>query len=216
MSKVNALNIELLDRLMADAAPVRQVGGKPFMLRLLAGTLAALAIVVFGAGLREDLARAAFTPIFSWKLVSMLAIAVAGLVLLHRSGRPGASTRWLAMLPAATAAVMLLGPIAYLAMTAPSQLLDIRASFGPTCLAITSLAAVPVWLAIMSWLKIAAPTDLGRASWAAGISSASVAASGFVLHCPHDSVAYVVLWYGLAIVGIASLTRIVLPRFIRW
>lgn len=215
MTKVS-LDDDFLDRLATDAGPVVRTGGTPFAVSLAVGASASAAVIVLLAGLRSDLAAAAVTPIFLWKLLSMTAIAASSLLLLHRAGRPGAIIGGLAKLPLIVAGVLLLGLLAVVAVIAPDKATDIRLAYAPSCIAITSLATIPVWLASLHWLRAAAPTNLARASWAAGTASTAIAATLFVLHCPHDSVAYVVLWYGGTIAMIAGLTRLVLPHLIRW
>lgn len=213
---MSGVDTDFLDRLAAGATPVTRRGGFVFSMMIAIGALASAAIVMAASGLRDDIVAAPASPIFLWKLLSMLAIALAALVLLYRSGRPGAATRQLAWLPTGAASSLLLLPLLALAATEPAMASDIRMSSGIYCLWMTSLAAIPVWIAALAWLRMAAPTNLARASWAAGMASAAVAATAFALHCPHDVIPYVVLWYGGAIALVSALTRLVLPALIRW
>lgn len=209
------MSADFLDGLAADAAPVTP-SSLAFAIRIGCGALLSAAVIIGVSGVRSDFLTAPESPIFMWKFLSMLTIAIAALTLLYRAGRPGASTRRLAKLPVAIAVTTLLLPLLLLALIEPAQTRDIRAAAGFYCLRMTSLAAIPVWLSALSWLRTAAPTNLARASWAAGTASAAVAATSFVLHCPNDVIPYVTVWYGSAILGIAALTRLVLPRLIRW
>lgn len=217
MSKLAGVNEDLLDRLAANAAPVRRVDSRRFLALLTLATLASLAVIVGFPGTRADLASGLSNPMFLWKFGAMASVALLSVPMLLASGRPGAGKSRIE-LAAITGLIVFGAPFLFAMFTqAPSQTIngfDTTRGFG--CLKWTTLASLPVWLASIAWLRQSAPTNLVRASWSAGIASASVGGTCFALHCPYDDIAYVSVWYGAAILMIAAVTRIVLPRLIRW
>lgn len=217
MTDVGGVNDDLLDRLAASAAPVRRVDERQFMAFVgVAGLLSALTVLLF-IGPRADLGAVFMTPAFLWKFGAMALVAAVALPMLMASGRPGARPARVGRVVLATLATLGL-PLVYAVATQPmaESMRGLEATRGLACLGWTIIASVPVWLASLTWLRAAAPTNQERASWAAGLASAAVGASFFVLHCPYDDIVYVAVWYGTAIAGIAVVTRLVMPRLIRW
>jgi hypothetical protein len=95
---------ELIHLLAADATPVaRHRIEQRFALATLAGLVGAGMALMAWFGLRPDLAQAAALPMFWGKLMFAASLAVAGLALLRRMARPGAtlglSAWWLAVPP---------------------------------------------------------------------------------------------------------------------
>ncbi len=207
----------LLDRLAHDLTPVSRPGGSMFFVHIGIGALLSAMVILFIATPRPDLGLAIGTAAFLWKFLAMATIALCSLVLLRRSGRPGGSTTLPNRLTWGLGAGLLLLPLvgAYIAR-GNMVMADMSPDLAARCVLWVSVAALPVWFAALTWLRRAAPTDLDRASWAAGLSSASVGATFFTLHCPYDSIAYVSIAYGASIIAIAAVTRIILPRLIRW
>jgi hypothetical protein len=218
MSNLSMPDGALLDRLAADAVAVKPLGPGHFSALLAIAALVSGALVTGAGGLRSDLADVIGTLAFSWKAMATLAIGATAALLLYRSGRPGAATRhWLGA-TWLVAAIVLGGPLAYslLSMSGDVFMAQLHPESAAACAAFTVMAAIPVWIAALMWLARTAPTNLAQASWAAGLASGGLGAALFVLHCPYDQIPYVSVWYGLSIFGIAGLTRLVLPRLIRW
>jgi hypothetical protein len=215
--EVGGVNDDLLDRLAAGATPVRRVDQRQFLALVgIACLLSALTILLF-IGPRADLGAVLMAPVFLWKLGAMMLVAAVALPMLVAVGRPGAPPARIGRVVLATLATLGL-PLVYAVTTQPvaESMRGLEATRGLACLGWTIIACVPVWLASLVWLRTAAPTNHARASWAAGLVSAAVGASFFVLHCPYDDVVYVAVWYGAAIAGIAVVTRLVMPRLIHW
>ena len=79
-----------IDLLASQAEPVAARRVAPLMLRALAWGLAgAVAIMLAGYGLRHDFAQVVHLPMFWLKVGVPLVIALAGLLLVSRLGRPG-------------------------------------------------------------------------------------------------------------------------------
>jgi hypothetical protein len=215
---VSVVNDDFLDRLAAEAAPVRRVDARWFAAMVLAATAVSALIIGVGSGVRPDLPAVLATPVFLWKVGAMALVALVSLPLLAAAGRPGAGGQRLLPLAVALGTGLLGLPLIGAVMTQPAELsmqgLDMDRGLG--CLKWTVAASVPVWLASLAWLRRSAPTNLARAAWAAGIASASVAATLFVMHCPYDDIVYVSLWYGGSVAFVAGVTRLLLPPLIRW
>lgn len=212
----------LIDALVADLGAVRPRRW-PREAALIAG-LAAVELALFLAwrGARPDLDVAMVTPAFWWKLGSLAAIGtlatVAALVSLDpassSTGRLGLLWRLLGIaLPASLALGWLLdaGSAGRGAMIERLAWRD-----GLDCMVSVALLAVPVVVTLGLVLRRGATVQPGRTATAAGLAAAGLAAFVFAFSCDHDDPLYVAVWYGAALVGIAGLTRGLLPRLLRW
>jgi len=61
-----------------------------------------------------------------------------------------------------------------------------------------------------------APVSPERAGIVIGLASGSFGALAYSMHCPHNELVYVGLWYTLAIAITTLLGRLIVPRFVRW
>ncbi|MGB3723582.1 MAG: DUF1109 domain-containing protein [Pacificimonas sp.] len=212
------MSSDLLDRLAEDASPVRRANAALFIGVYAGGFVLSLLLVIVGMKVRPDLVQAGSSLIFAFKILAPGIVAAAGAILLLRAGQPGrtsiASAGQLAFLGCA----LFLVPLVTAFIAAPAAEADMmtNTTWMRDCLTGITMATFPTWAAALFWLRKSAPTRLERASWIAGLASAAAGTTAFALHCPYDSFAYVGTWYLAAILGIAALTRLVLPRFIRW
>lgn len=212
----------LIDALVADLGPVaprRWWREAAIVAAIGAGeTLLFLALV----GVRPDLAAAMTTPVFWWKTASLAVVATlataAALVSLDPAmTTAGRMTRlWRALwfaVPAALALGWLLD-----AGGAGTAALWRRLAWrdGVDCLLHVALLAGPAVVALGVLQRRGASVQPGRSATAAGLAAAGLGGFIFALGCEHDDPLYVAVWYGVAVVGIAGLTRAVLPRLLRW
>ncbi len=212
------MSSDLLDRLADDAAPVRRANAALFVCVYAAGFVLSLLFVIFAMKVRPDLMQVWGTLIFAFKLLASGIVAAGGAVLLLRAGQPGRAGFASAGQLAALGSLLFLVPLVIAFAAAPAAEAEVMANttWMRDCLTGITLATIPVWAASVFWLRKSAPTKIEQTSWIAGLASASAGTTAFALHCPYDSFTYVGLWYLAAILGIAALTRLVLPRFIRW
>jgi hypothetical protein len=155
---------------------------------------------------------------FLTKLLVTGALALPSAWLMWLSGRPGAQSGRGAHMVGLLALLLFAAPLA-LAFAFDAEVASrdaLRFDWAQFCVPIIALTTIPVWFASLSWLRRAAPVNAERASWLAGLASASTGALLFALHCPFDSLAYVAVWYFSSIIGLAALSRMIMPRFIRW
>jgi hypothetical protein len=81
---------DLISMLATGVAPVeRHVAAKRFGVALMFGAMGALAIVIFGYGVRHDIDILLHAPLFWAKLAWPTCLAVAALAAAVRLGRPG-------------------------------------------------------------------------------------------------------------------------------
>lgn len=73
------------------------------------------------------------------------------------------------------------------------------------------LGAVLTW-----WLRRGAPTSPERAGTVTGLAAGSLGALAYSMHCPHNDIVYIGLWYTLAIGATTIAGRLIVPRLVRW
>ena len=117
---------DLIAMLASGVAPVDpHAPRKRFQTALMWGILGAMAVMLSGYGVRQDLAQAAALPMFWVKLVFPLAMAIPAVLLTLRLSRPGMplGKAWMALpLPWLVVAAM---AIAILAKSSPEERLPL-------------------------------------------------------------------------------------------
>lgn len=208
----------VIDRLVEDLAPVRPRRAWRDALVLLAVAFAEAVLVAMVAQPRGDLAAAVGTPMFWWKMLSCLAIAVAGAAALILALDPAESPRRgrRLMLGAAFAAAAI-GAAGAVILASPDPLMRrLDMPEGMECLRDVLILSAPMLVAIVLLARRAAPTRPRAAATAAGVAAAGWATFVFAWTCPHSDPLYVVVWYGLAVAIVTGLARWVLPHLLRW
>lgn len=205
----------LIDDLTATMEPVR-----PLSFRRGAALLAVVAAITLAAGglilgFRPDIVRwrPDDTVLMSIGLFSILGLACAAAVV--RMARPGvgrASDGWrwalaaMLVLPAVAAIEALLFPAIRIGLGVESTICLVRG-----LIAAVASAAAATW-----WLRRGAPVRIETASWLVGLGAGSVGALTVAISCPDDALTHVGLMHGSIIVFAGGLSRMVLPRFLRW
>lgn len=212
----------LIEALVADLAAVnpRRWLREAAVLAALVGLEVALFLGL--QGVRPDLHLAMATPVFWWKSGSLAGIGllatIAALVSLDpavtTARRLGAVWRGLGL---AVAVALALGWLLDAGMSNSSPLWQRLAwRDGIDCLVTVGLLATPIAAILTLLLRRGATVNPERTAIAAGLAAAGCAAFIFAFCCDHDDPLYVAVWYGVAVVGIAGLTRSVLPNLLRW
>jgi hypothetical protein len=87
---------------------------------------------------------------------------------------------------------------------------------GAECLALGVAASLLVAAMLTGWLRRGAPTAPARAGLVAGVAAGAFGSFAVSLHCPVDDIVDIGLWHGAAVLAMAGLGRLVIPRLVRW
>ena len=207
----------LIADLVADLQPVKPLKLRGGLFLVLSAMLACVLIVALAAGLRADILAGQLDPVFLLATGLFLLLAVASSFTVIEMSRPhvgGHRDGWIwavataALLPASAA---LIAGIAWLRGATPS--VD---SEGVNCLAIAVVLGMLVGLALVVWLRKGAATSPERAGLLTGLAAGSSGIFALALHCPHNDIAHIGLWHGLAVAVSAVIGRLIIPAAIRW
>jgi len=208
---------ELIKALAADVRqPVRSLSAVWW---LAAGLAIALAAAVFYAtlGLRLDIAAAAGTFRFLFKLVITITLAVSAFGLARALSRPDEDRHKAARYLAATPALVIAAVVIELVLLPPhtwsARMLGMN---GRMCLAYILLIGIGPLAIFLAALRHGAPAKPAAAGAVAGLLAGGIGASLFALHCPDDSPLFIATWYTIAIAGLALVGAAGADRFARW
>lgn len=184
---------------------------------VVAGLLAATVLMVVFLGVRTDLNEAMQSPMFWVKQVFPLVLSVAAFVATTRLARPGVAL--------GRTLLCLVVPVVAIWMMATVQLLgaapEVRSGlvFGSTwveCIVSVSLLALPAFIALLTALRMLAPTQPVLAGSMAGLLSGAIAASAYSVHCPEMNAPFIGIWYLLGMLVPGGLGALAGSRLLRW
>ncbi|MET3856804.1 DUF1109 domain-containing protein [Rhizobium sp. OAE497] len=170
----------------------------------------ALALGVFG--IRPNLpAVLAGTP-FLFKFATMLLLAAGGLALVRRAAEPGTgSSAWMMLIPGFL--VLAMG----LALDSSGfPLLGRHGGAVPSCVGAIVLLSLPALAAGLGVLKRGVPVQPLRAGLAAGFLAGTIGGAAYAFVCKNDGALFVAIWYGLAIVIVATLGALIGRKALAW
>lgn len=208
---------DLIETLVKDRGTVSLRPRTAMACALVAGALIAGILFMFFLDPRPDIAQAAGTYRFLFKIVFTLTLAAGAFALVLQAFRPESSPgRWLWLV--ALAPVMLLAAtLAELLAMPPSTWLPRMIGISPFfCFFAICLLSMGPLLAILTALRYGAPSNPGLAGALAGLASSGIAAALFVIHCPNDSPIFVVIWYSLAIGLVTAVGYFAGRRWLAW
>lgn len=207
-----------LDTLAESLTPVRPIKPVAAICGAVALTLAGGAVVLATLGLRDQYAGATLTdPMFLIRAGLLLLLGAASLIAVTAMARPAVGAhrngwRWAlgaaAIVPVAALITALVGESPVAARLYPQD--------GVECLRYSIGIGLVLGAALTLWLRRGAPVSPERAGIVIGLASGSLGALAYSLHCPHNDIVYIGLWYTLAITITTLLGRLIVPRFIRW
>ena len=211
----------LIDMLSVDPEPVnnRQLG-KMLILAIVAGGVAAFGLMLSTVGPRPDLQSTAHIEWVAVKLLFAVTVISTGVPLLNRSIRPGLEneTNWrLVFLPFLIAIAIALAMLLLGHLQAWGAMLRGATSASPVrcLLCIVFFAAIP--LAAVVWaLRKGAPTRLKLSGGIAGIVAGGIGAAAYAFACMSDTIPFIAIWYGAAILLCAFIGAQLGPRVLRW
>ncbi len=211
----------LIDGLVADLRPVRPRHWTRDALVIAALVVVEIPLLIALRGMRPDMPAAMGDMAFWWKAAALAIFAglsaTALLVSLDPAvtNGPRLARLWRA-LGVVVPVALGLGWLIDATTHAPSlaERLDWRQGFD--CLISIFLLSLPMIAALVALMRRGAPTRPEQTAMAAGLAAAGSGAFVFGFHCSHDDPLYVAVWYGGAVLGVALLSRWLLPRLVRW
>ncbi len=206
----------LIETLSADLSPARRFEGfLPWA--FVAATLAAGAVFLLIAGVRPDLAVALGHANVLVKQAAPVLLAVGGLGLLLRLGRPGADIGSWPWVPVAGAAAVLAAMAVQLAiLPVPDWAGAVRGHSRGLCLTMIPVIALPILASVLVALRRAAPIRPGLCGAVAGLMSGAAAASVYAFFCREDNPLFFGTWYGVAMLIVVLAGFLFGRRALRW
>lgn len=209
--------IDLLStNLDAEPADLRQLS------HVLRRSLFIAAATTFGTawvvlGIRPDLNQATTIATVSGQvLVAGATIAIAS-VCLFRLARPGGEykTSLVAVGIPFAAAFLVAGISLGLAPSAQWQAIAFAGGWLK-CLVLIPLIAILPFSIIAFAMHEAAPTDLVRAGAVTGLLAGSLGAAAYIFHSYGESLLFVAIWYGCAVLICTVIGALLGPYVMRW
>ena len=210
----------LIDMLSAELEAVNSGRlGKTLILSILTGGALAFALMLVTVGPRPDLQSTAHIEWVAVKLLFALSVIGTGALLLNRSMRPGLedATNWTMVLFPFLAALAVAFAVLLGQPQAWRELLRGATTVSSVrCLVlIMSFAAIPL-AAVIYAIRQGAPTRLKLCGGIAGIVAGGIGAAAYAFNCTSDTIPFVAIWYGAAIVICSAIGSQLGPRVLRW
>lgn len=208
---------DLIAQLSDRLTPVRRHAVERILLAGVGlGVIGAAIVMLAWLGPRPDMAWAMTQFHFWMKFFYTLALAVPGLWLVARAGRPGAPVGApLLSLGLPLAAILLLALAALTAPGADTHALMMGGSAN-VCARNILLVGLPVLAGAFWALRRLAPTRPMLAGAAAGLLAGSAGAFVYAFHCTESAAPFVAIWYSLGI-GLSALLGAIAGRWaLRW
>jgi hypothetical protein len=181
------------------------------------GTLVAAALVLAWLGINPALRQFATEPRFWLREAFCALLATGALLAVARLGRPGAALKGAkALLAVPIAAMWALGAAVLLAADAGDRPALLAGVSWTVCSTNIALLSMPVFAAMVWWLRGLAPTRLRLAGAVAGFAAGTTAALVYTLHCPEIEPPFLAVWYVLGMAIPAALGAWLGPRLLRW
>jgi hypothetical protein len=194
-----------LDSLAEELEPVKPLNANGAIGSMVLLTAVGAVFVVSTLGFRDQfLGSTATDPMFLIRSGLLVVLAAASL--------SAATWRWAAIaalivpIAAAVAALVSRTPVA-------ERLHPVN---GVECLTYSISIGLVLGAVLTWWLRRGAPTSPERAGTVTGLAAGSLGTLAYSMHCPHNDLVYIGLWYTIAI-GITTLVgRLFVPRLVRW
>lgn len=207
-----------LDSLAEELEPVKPLSANGAIGSILFLTVVGGVFVVSTLGFRDRFLDAAATdPMFLIRSGLLAALGTASLTAATSMARPAVGTsrsgwRWAAMaaltIPVAAAVAALVSQTPVAERLHPGN--------GVECLIYSVSIGLVLGAVLTWWLRRGALTAPERAGTVTGLAAGSLGALAYSMHCPHNDIVYIGLWYALAIGTTTVLVRLIVPRVVRW
>jgi hypothetical protein len=209
---------DLISMLASGVAPVdRRAPAKRFSAALVLGGIGALLLMEVLFGVRPDIGRMIYVPLFWAKLALPFALGAAALWMTARMSRPGipAGKAWFAV--ALPLVVVWVAAIVVLLSAAPADRIGLMlGSTWRVCPFNIAMLSVPTLIAILIAVRGLAPTRLRLAGGAGGLLAGATATVAYSLHCPEMAVSFWAIWYVLGMLIPTLIGALLGPTVLRW
>ena len=209
---------DLVSMLSTNIEPVdRRTVTRTVGVAIVAGSVAAVSLMLGGLGLRADLTTTRAFLFLAMKLAFAIAILGVASVYLTRLTRPGGESRISLIAIAVPFVAIGLLAVASLGLSPTSHWN--RMVIGDDwleCLVSIPVIAIVPFAAVIFAVRGTAPTNLVRAGAFAGLLAGSVSAMAYTLHCTDDSLPFVAVWYAGTIVLCTLAGAALGARLLRW
>lgn len=206
-----------LDAMADGLTPVRPLSPAFICVVAIALTIGGGTFVIATLGFRDAFGASASDPEFLARTALLIVLAGFSLYSAAAMARPQVGSSHMDWRWVLGAALVVPVAAAVAALAGQTPIADrLHMNDGVECLTYSIgigllLGAVLTW-----WLRRGAPTSPERAGTVTGLAAGSLGALAYSMHCPHNDIVYIGLWYTLAIGMTTLLGRLIIPRFIRW
>lgn len=209
---------ELITVLSTNVEPIdRRQLSREIVAAVILGTVVAIGTALTLPGMRMDLSAPNALTYFCVKIIFATVIVIAGTAYLLRLVRPGVvSPTRSAPVPWPPVAVAALATVSLVSAPLWHWHNMAMGDGWIECLVSIPIIAVVPFAAVVWAVRRMAPTDLARTGALAGFVAGGISAAGYALHCTDDSLPFIALWYGGAIVMCTLAGAVLGPRLLRW
>lgn len=207
-----------LDSLAEELTPVKPLSANGAMASMALLTIVSGIFVVAMLGFRDRfLDSTASDSMFLIRTGLLIMLGAASLSAATSMARPAVGTgrtgwRW-----AAAAALIIPVAAAIAALVSRTPIAErLHPANGIECLTYSIGVGLVLGAALTWWLKRGAPTSPERAGIVTGLAAGSLGTLAYSMHCPHNDIVYIGLWYTLAIGATTLAGRLFVPRLLRW
>jgi hypothetical protein len=207
---------DLIELLAEQAKPVAPgMVARTLALGLGAGATVSVVAMLYGLGLRVDLAPAMLTGAYWVKFLYTLLFAVLAFHVLEGLARPGVRQR-IASAAIPVAGMALLALSSWQAAPPAERDLLLYGRSSVACPWLIVALSTPILIGVFWALRNLAPTDPVRAGAVGGLLAGAVAAFIYAFHCNETGLPFVAVWYSLGIVSVGALGATLGRWALRW
>lgn len=208
---------DLIDALVSDTRPTRGAVVWTMGVSILLAVVGSSIVMALGWGLRPDLEGALATGPFWMKAGYTATFGLAGVILVERIGRPGASARagWL-LIGAGLAVISALAAYQLEATPSAQWTSLVMGQSWSRCPWRIAAIALPAFAAALWASRRMAPTRPRLAGAAAGLMAGGVGATVYGLYCQETAAAFTAVWYTLGMLIWAAAGALIGKRLLRW
>jgi hypothetical protein len=181
------------------------------------GAMVSAVLMLWGLGMRPDMASAMGTSMFWTKFAYTLALGGLALWASERLGRPGVKARWPAFGFALVIVLFALIAGSKLAMAPkPMRHPMLMGHSAGLCPCLILALAIPLMIGAVLGLRGFAPTRPSLAGFAAGLSAGGLAAFVYAFSCNESAMPFVAVWYTLPVLLSGAIGALVGRFALRW